>query len=170
MPPQLEHSRRNSLADLPDTIFDVVYSWSTLQHLHLSGLVEVIDAIYNVTAIGGRVLVQVQDLYYSADSAQLCQYGLPLWSHLTFSRLELRERLFRTLGENSDTALAALSRVDNKPRVSSGALLSMFVNAGFHLVRRYATAFEAQPPSALGKVFHDEALMEDQAILLFSKN
>ena len=170
MPDNLVLSRRESLTDLPDTSFDVVYSWSALQHLQYRFLGEVIEAIYRATAIGGRVLVQAQKFYYSADGGRLYECGMPSWSHLALPRNELRDRLFQLHGENSETALAALARVDNLPRLSSASLTNMFVDAGFHLVRRYATTVADQPSQTLRDIFRDEALTENQVILLFSKN
>jgi ubiquinone/menaquinone biosynthesis C-methylase UbiE len=170
MPNNLMLSRRESLTDLPDMSFDFVYSWSALHHLQSRVLGEIIEAIYRATAIGGRVLVQAQKFYYSADGGRLNECGMPPWSHLTLPRNELRDRLFQLHGENSATAIAALDRVDNMPRLSSASLASMFVDAGFHLVQRYTTTVADQPPESLRNVFRDEALTENQVILLFSKN
>lgn len=170
MPGNLVLQRQARVTDLPELSFDVVFAWSALPRLDLRTLTEVIAAMYRATTIGGRVLLQAQQLFFSIDGARLREYGIAPWGHLSMSRLELRDIVLSRMGNDNAAAISALDRADNLPRIGSGTLAGLFQDAGFHLVRRYVTRVAELPPLALTEVFQPDALTENQVLLLFSKN
>jgi len=160
----------NSPLDLPEGEFDIIYSFSVLQRYEPRDLGDIIRAIYRSTALGGRVLVQASQLYYSPDGAFLQGYGLPPWSHLQMARSSLRAALIACLGADSPQVSAALDRAENMPKIGGATLIHMFRDAGFNLVMHHERQASLEPPEALLGIYRRDALLQDHLMALFSKN
>jgi SAM-dependent methyltransferase len=163
----LHRIRPGELPD-PSARFDLIYSWSVMEHVDQPMLPKVLRQLHDVLNPGRRMLVQIQPLYYSSDGGHL-MFKIPEpWGHLIRQDSSYIGKLRAACGsDNEFRGLLAMYRTLN--RVTAPGLMRLAREAGFSLLREYTTREEREPPRDLLEAYQEAALRTDQVVLLLSR-
>jgi hypothetical protein len=129
----------------------------------------VVSQLYHCLALGGRILIRLSPLYYSANGAQLAQYGLGPWEHLLLPHAEVRARVFDTRHCQEDKRSAAWTCYENLNRIGAADISKLFCESGFHQVRYYETRLNIPTPRVLHESFFEDTLTREQVVFMFAK-
>ncbi|CEG09784.1 3-demethylubiquinone-9 3-methyltransferase [Afipia felis] len=144
--------------------FDVVFSWSALEHVDLKLFDDVIQNLRSVLTPGGYFFFQVAPLYYSEDGAHLWALGWTNWEHLTSQISHIKEEL-RIFDKATESALWGMYATLNM--MTSNQMIARIENCGFSTVRIYKEKSDRKPPKSLLDVYCEEALLTKQVVGLF---
>ncbi|CAM5496085.1 3-demethylubiquinone-9 3-methyltransferase OS=Afipia felis OX=1035 GN=ubiG_1 PE=4 SV=1 [Afipia felis] len=144
--------------------YDVIFSWSTLEHVDLRLFDDVIKNLRSVLRHGGYFFFQVAPLYYSEDGAHLWALGWTNWEHLTFQISHIQEEL-RTLDKATEDALWAMYTTLNM--MTADQMVSRIKSCGFNIVRVYKEKSDRKPPDPLVDVYYEDVLRTKQVVALF---
>ena len=152
----------------PAARFDLVYSWSVMEHVDQPLLAKVLRQLHDVLKPGGRMLVQIEPLYYSAGGSHLMFKVAEPWGHLVQQDSSYIGRLRTACGsDNEFRALLAMYRTLN--RLTAPGLMRLVRETGFSVLREYTTRDEREPPADLLEVYQEAALRTDQVVLLLGR-
>lgn len=159
---------------------DVVFSWSTFEHINRPYLEEVIRELNNCLSESGLIFIQIAPLYYSAFGSHLNSLINEPWAHLL-----MQNNLFRHAAMNvpkHDTVYkneqdenyqrikeAIWSCYETLNKITADELIELFETNGFNLLQQIRTMCDIKPPQRLRQIFHDEILSTEQIVVLFQK-
>ncbi len=144
--------------------FDVIFSWSTLEHVDQRIFDDVVRNLRSVLRPGGHFFFQVAPLYYSEDGGHLWALGWTNWEHLTSQISHIQHALSR-LDETTESALWAMYATLNM--MTADQMVSRIENCGFRTIRTYKEKSDRNPPEMLLDVYLEEVLQTKQVVALF---
>jgi SAM-dependent methyltransferase len=148
-----------------DDRFDLIYSWSVLEHVDQRLLDGTIAALRSALRAGGYLFIQIAPLYYSAEGSHLSQKVPEPWGHLRNQSNIYRMKLHRSC-HNLHEFKRLWSTFNTLNRITADQLESLLVEGGFRILRRYTTQCTAEPPAALLAVYREAVLRTEQVVLL----
>ncbi|HDR9278182.1 hypothetical protein VI03_18725 [Burkholderia vietnamiensis] len=184
LPPNLELHKitpGGSLADLGT--FDVIYTWSVVEHVAQYMLNDVFTSLKNALNPNGTIFLQISPLYYSAFGSHLGPWIEQPWAHLAVQDDLYKKALYNapptpenvradwgvyihesTTKEEERAALWETYSTLNK--LTAPRLCRLVQDAGFQIVRELRTNDNVNPPDELIDIYHEDILKTQQIVLL----
>jgi SAM-dependent methyltransferase len=145
--------------ELPDprARFEVIYSWSAMEHVDQALLPAVLRQLRAALKPGGKLFIQIQPLYYSSDGGHL-MYKVPeRWGHLLNQDSRYAEKLRAACRDEAEfRALSSMYRTLN--RVTAPHLFALVEAAGMRIVRRFVAREEHAIPAPLLEIYNEAVL------------
>jgi SAM-dependent methyltransferase len=169
LPPNLALHRvaRGALHD-PRDRFDLIYSWSVLEHVDRRLLPEVLHMLREALTPDGLLFVQVAPLYYSAEGSHLFERIPEPWGHLLNQHDVYYAKLAHAV-EDPDERRALWSTYRTLNKLTADELIQATRDAGLHLLRTYTTRDTYEVPPRLPEIFNEAVLCTNQVVLLGHK-
>lgn len=184
LPPNLELHKitpGGSLSQLGT--FDVIYTWSVIEHVAQSMIEDVLSALKSALNPDGTIFLQISPLYYSAFGSHMGPWVSKPWAHLSMQDDLYKKALFAALPtpddvradwgvyipENAtkDEERAVLWETYSTLNKLTAPQLCRLVNeAGFQIVRELRTRDDVSPPNELAEVYNEDTLTTQQVVLL----
>ena len=151
----------------PNEKFDLIYSWSVLEHVEQPMLDHVIGQLKSRLKPNGLIFSQIAPLYYSAEGAHLCHRLPGVWRHLLTQDSVYYSQLTQACQDEVERdALWSCYQTLNK--LTAPELKRRFERAGMTLVAEYTTEDQVgEPPPELLEIFNRSTLMTNQVVLLY---
>jgi SAM-dependent methyltransferase len=166
LPPNLElHRVRPGFLHSPHERFDVVYSWSVLEHVDQRLIGDTLNLIRKALKPNGVFLAQIAPLYYSAEGGHLYHKIPEAWGHLLNQHDVYYEKLGAAVSDPAELqALWSTYRTLN--RITAARLIESLEIAGFELLRSYSTQEGPEPCDELKAIYNENVLRTNQIVLL----
>jgi hypothetical protein len=150
-----------------DDCFDIIYSWSTFEHIDERVLPDVMNLLHRALKPTGVILVQIAPLYYSAEGSHLMQWVNEPWGHLLNQHNAYYDKLVAATRECSEELCTALwSTYRTLNRITVSELVNLLKGHGFEILKEYKTQDGIDPPERLKKIFDLSVLTTNQIVLL----
>lgn len=145
--------------------FDLIYSWSTFEHVDQRIFGDVLLRLRGTLKPGGLLFVQIAPLYYSSEGSHLFHKISERWGHLLDQESVFYDKLAAAVPDEEELrALWSTYRTLN--RLDAGELVDALRNYGFEILRTYTTQEDYELPEKLRSVFQEEALRTNQIVAL----
>jgi len=155
--------------ELPDPLarYDVIYSWSVMEHVDQALLPEVLSKLRGALKPDGKIFIQIQPLYYSSNGGHL-MYKIPQrWGHLLDQDSRYIEKLRATCRDESEfRALTSMYRTLN--RLTAPHLFALVRAAGMRIVREFVAREEHPIPEPLLDIY-TEAVLRTHGVELLAE-
>ncbi len=147
--------------------FDVIVSWSVLEHVSQNIFEKQLECLYEALRPGGHFVFQVDPLYYCSFGSHLFGLQEP-WEHL-YSQSDLLEQ--KVFNQCTDQQLAVnlwqcyltLNRYTDKNFVEG------IHKVGFKILESYTTYTSDQPSASLLEIYDREVLTKEQILIVCTK-
>lgn len=159
--------------------FDVIFSWSTFEHVNQPDLGNVIRELYDCLSPTGWIFLQIAPLYYSAFGSHLEPLLDVPWAHLVMQNNLLKHKILtapqrppydREDAQNYEAIKAGIwSCYETLNKITAEELIEAFESNGFETVRHLKTERAQEPPPNLLRVFSRDILKTEQIVALFRK-
>lgn len=182
LPPNLSFFENNLGEKLAEKVkVDVIFSWSTFEHVRQSHLDDIVTDLYNSLNDNGFVFLQISPLYYSPFGSHLQTLIDTPWAHLTMQKDILRDAVMTRpkngtiYAEESDENYAAIKAgiwdtYDQLNLVTADEIIRLFERHGFMTVKKLTTNVAHEPSPDLSQIYMKEVLQTEQLVALFQKN
>lgn len=165
---QLYQVTPGSLHSNPEA-FDLIYSWSTFEHVDQRLLACTTSLLASQLAPKGYMFIQIAPLYYSAEGGHLKHKVPEPWAHLRWQDSLLRDQL-RAACETPAEFAELTSMYSTLNRLTAKQLKELVSNADLQVIREYTTKCSVTPPPELLDIFGREVLETEQIVLLMRKS
>lgn len=145
--------------------FDLIYSWSTIEHVNRKLLPGIIEQLARNLSPTGFLFIQIAPLYYSADGGHLFDKLPEPWAHLSWQTSDLKEHL-RASSEIDQEYDELISMYQTLNRITIGQLRQLIEGSGMRIIREHTTKCRAHPPADLLEIFNASALETEQVVFL----
>lgn len=152
--------------EIPASDLDLVFSWSTFEHIDQVIFEAAMSRLYRSLKVGGFCFFQVAPLYYSPEGGHLWELGYRNWEHLT-KQLSHIERDLQALPSERGAALWSMFSTLNK--ATSDHMLGTMRSVGFELIREYRSEADAEPPPDLLSRYQRDVLKGEQIVALLKR-
>ncbi|WP_426050891.1 SAM-dependent methyltransferase [Brevundimonas sp. SL161] len=169
LPDHLTLAQIEKGALLGEQEFDLVISWSVLEHVQRDSLRQTIADLWTALRPGGLAFVQISPLYFSPEGSHLWAIGYGGWEHLLRQTSEVLadiEAAPHLTTEAKDRLVRLYSTLN---RVTANELTAHCDAVGFEVVRQQRDRTEKTPSACLTEAYCVEALTTDQIVLLLKK-
>lgn len=178
-------SREFGLVDLPDNLrfsripergpsephaYDVVVSWSVLEHVARGSLSQVLAAIHDSLRPGGVAFFQIAPLYFSPEGSHLWPLGYDRWEHLLKQTSEVLEDIANCDGVGPERKARLTRLFTTLNRVTAPDLVQRCEAAGFRVLRQQRDHTNLTPPDVLLEAYALEALTTHQIVLALQRD
>jgi SAM-dependent methyltransferase len=161
----LHHVRVGTMPDAAAR-FDLAYAWSVFEHVNHELLVPALRQIHDVLRPGGKIIIQMNPLFYSATGSHLDPWIPGPWAHLIDQDSTYREKMLK--GAKSDQslyeALVRLYGTLNRLTVKDFRLL--LDQTGFSVILDKYHIDHREIPAPLLNVYHENVLREQGIAVL----
>lgn len=166
LPPNLELHRVNvgSLHD-PSDRFDLVYSWSVMEHVREDVVNTTLAMLRRALRPGGLLFVQIAPLYYSSEGSHLFHKVPERWGHLLHQHSEYMRLLAEASPDRSEFE-GLVSTYETLNRITAPRLLDAIRAAGFEVLREYYTRDDHPIPPPVAEAYREEVLRTAQFVVL----
>jgi SAM-dependent methyltransferase len=149
----------------PQARFDLIYSWSTFEHVDQQLLPAVLRQLRDALKPGGKLFIQIQPLYYSSDGGHL-MYKVPeRWGHLLNQTNRYDEKISAACRDGAEyRALTGMFSTLN--RITAPQLFTLVEAAGLRILRRFTSREDHPIPEPLLHSYTEAALRTDGVELL----
>lgn len=149
--------------------YDLIYSWSVMEHVSQPVINQALSSIYEALKFGGLFLLQISPLYYTPNGHHLYGANIGFYEHLIMQD----DMLLNKLRENCPSPetyeqLKALYQSLNKLTIP--VLKEKVLAGGFNIIKEYTTKNEAPIPEELLAVYRRDVLETEQIVFLCGKN
>jgi len=148
--------------------YDLIYSWSVVEHIDRNVLVETLRMLHDALADNGRIFTQIAPLYYSAYGHHVSWKEPFAWAHLTDESYRFAART-RTEATSSPHADSLWSCYETLNRLTAKELKDLFEDNGFFIEAQYRTKRVDGLPERLLYAYDEDVLACEQIVLLCSK-
>lgn len=145
--------------------FDVAYSWSVFEHVDQTLVDHSLSLIRSALRPRGHFLAQIAPLYYSAEGSHLSHVLKEPWIHLRMQENRL-EHVLREAVADPEEAAALWSTYCTLNKITHQDLIARIAANGFEILRTFVTKQEREPPPSLLDVYHRDALLTNQVVVL----
>lgn len=166
--------------------FDVIYTWSVVEHVAQDILAGVLASIKACLKPGGLFFLQIAPLYYSAFGSHLDPWIPEPWAHLSMQHNAFYQRLLAagttpddvrskwSVYVQDETDIAAERSVIwdtyvTLNKLTAPQLCRLVTEAGFEIVRDHRTRDEAVVPPHLAEIYNADTLTTHQIVLLLRR-
>jgi SAM-dependent methyltransferase len=146
--------------------FDIIYSWSTFEHIDQRLLPEIVSQLRQALKPGGKLFVQIAPLYYSSEGSHLLPWIPERWGHLSNQHDIYREKLQQAVNHEKVAFDSLWSMYSTLNRLTAEQLVRAVVSGGFSIIRQSCSREEHEIPQGLLDVYMEEALRTFQIVLL----
>ncbi len=180
LPKNLEFYRVNPVENFSRRFqFDVIFTWSTFEHINQPNLHEVVTELYNCLSPKGFIFLQIAPLYYSAFGSHLETLINKPWAHLS-----TQENLFRHAvttapkndiyrhedDENYEKIKESIwGCYETLNKITADEVIELFESNGFKTIRQRRKNCSPEPPKSLTRIFSKEVLKTERIVALFQK-
>jgi hypothetical protein len=169
LPPNVSlHRVQTGAVHDPADKFDLIYSWSVFEHVEQTLLASTLEQLRGMLKPGGKLLIQIAPLYFSAEGSHLHDHVTEPWGHLVNQHSRYRNKLTACTDETLCHALWETYSTLN--RVTAPQLINAISEAGFTLLREYFTLDKQEIPEVIQGVYTEEVLRTSQIVLLATPN
>ena len=145
--------------------FDLIYSWSTFEHISQDVIDRVLDQIKSRLAKNGYFFLQIAPLYYSAEGSHLFHRIPEPWGHIRNQESIYFRKLCESCENDEEVALLwACFQTLNK--LTASDLAQLVHRHGFQIIREYRTQDEHHPHAGLEGVICPDVLRTNQIVIL----
>ncbi len=159
---------------------DVIFTWSTFEHVNRPNLEEVIRELNGSLSENGLLFLQITPLYYSAFGSHVDTLINDPWAHLLMQNDLFRYAVMTTPKHNTiykeeqdDNYEMIKSEIwscyETLNKITADELIELFENNGFQTLRQIRTNCDMEPPKRLSRIFSEEILKNEQIVVLFQK-
>ena len=135
--------------------FDVVYSWSVFEHVDQTLVDQSLSLIRSILRPGGLFL----------EVSHLSHVLKEPWIHLRKQQNLLKYEVWKAAPDPVEAA-ALWSTYCTLNKITHQELVTRIAANGFEILRTYLTRHELEPPPALLDVYHRDALLTNQVVVL----
>lgn len=169
MPATLSLRQIEECGSLGASAFDLVISWSTLEHVRRAVLPATIADLWSALRPGGLAFVQISPLYFSPEGSHLWALGYHAWEHLLRQTSEVLADIEAAPGVTDDAKGRLVQLFSTLNRVTANDLKQSFQSAGFEVLREQRDRTDAIPEARLIEAYSLDALTTFQIVLLLRK-
>lgn len=169
LPPNLRFSRIGIGEALGQEDYDVIASWSAVEHVSRGTLDTTLAALHTALRPGGVAMIQVSPLYFSPEGAHLWALGYGRWEHLLRQTSEVLGDIQTAMGEDPARVDKVSAMYLTLNRLTADELVDRVTLAGFKILREQRDLTSQEPPEALLQAYSVDALKTDQIVLLLGK-
>ncbi len=145
--------------------FDVAYSWSVFEHVDQTLVDQSLVLIRSALRRDGLFLAQIAPLYYSAEGSHLFHVFKEPWIHLRVQQ-NLLEHQLRIAVSDPVEAQALWSTYITLNKITYQSLIARIASNGFEVVRTFTSKQDFAPPADLLDIYHHDALLTNQVVVL----
>ncbi|HEY9143917.1 MAG TPA: class I SAM-dependent methyltransferase [Arenimonas sp.] len=166
LPDNLELQQIEPGADFaPGRQFDLIYSWSVFEHVEQPRVVDVLAMLRGKLKPGGRLFIQIDPLYYSADGSHLYHRIPEPWAHLRDQESVYYDKLCRACDSPEEVA-ALWSCYQWLNKMTAAQLREHLQEVGFVIEREHFSKFPEDVPADLIRVYQRNVLEAKQLVYL----
>ncbi|NKC30589.1 class I SAM-dependent methyltransferase [Falsiroseomonas selenitidurans] len=169
LPPNLKFYTIRPGEKIPDRPYDMMFSWSVFEHVHLSILDSILQDMNDALNSDGGLFVQIAPLFFSPEGSHLWEIGLTHWQHLEWQLSDLEGAIRHSPRISRERSQQLWSMFSTLNRITPKHLLSRVTASGFKLVREQQNKTDAKIPDALSEVYAEDVLRTFQIVALFRK-
>lgn len=162
---------------------DYLYSWSVFEHIPNDILSERLAELYRTLKSGGRMLIQIEPLYYSPFGSHLRKYVSEPWAHLSWSKerlLECVEGGSQELPEGEkghnyrrrtpqELKKFLVTEYLSLNKITAEELMDRIAEAGFSVLRVEKKYLDMEPPQELLARLPSDVLRNNAVFVLSRK-
>lgn len=168
IPDNVSFKKLPPAASLGKSEFDVIVSWSVLEHISQDIFDSQLSVIVNALRPDGYCIFQIAPLYYSPYGSHLFDIHEP-WEHLT-AQINLLETKTYELYDNYAFAKSAWNCFITLNKFTTENFVSRINLSGLELVDIYETFVNEVPDENLTKIFSYEVLTKNQILVVCKKS
>jgi SAM-dependent methyltransferase len=148
--------------------FDVIYSWSVIEHIDAGFLDEVLRQLSDALVDDGWMFVQIEPLFYSAFGHHVSWGPGFAWAHLTDQSDKFAKRL-RKFAPEDHAAAELTSCYDTLNRLTAEELKDRLESAGFFIDAQYRTKRKTDMPEGLLYAYRRDVVETEQLVMACRK-
>lgn len=147
--------------------FDVIVSWSVLEHVSQNIFDQQLKAIYESLRVGGYCVFQVAPLYFASFGSHLFGIQQP-WGHLTEQIDLLKYRVYEKCGDvaTADNMWECFLTLN---KFTSTDFCDHISASGLNILGMYETRVTDIPSPHLLEIYMKEVLTKEQILLVCKK-
>lgn len=170
LPGNLRFSRISEGGPEERQAYDVVISWSAVEHVARQTLPRVLQAMHDSLRPSGLAFIQISPLYFSPEGSHLWPLGYRNWEHLLKQTSEVIDDIAScdTVGPERKARLTRLFTTLN--RLTADDLVQRCKDVGFQVLREQRDRTAIRPPDVLTDAYTPDALTTQQIVLLLQRN
>lgn len=149
--------------------YDLIYSWSVVEHIDRDILDDTIDLIRNSLADDGRLFIQIAPLYYSAFGHHVSWSDEFKWKHLTRQNNTFASDIAKVAETPAQEASLA-SCYNTLNRITAEELKILLEDHGFFIEKQYRTTNVEGLPEYLLYAYRRDILECEQVIFVCRKS
>jgi SAM-dependent methyltransferase len=155
---------------LGENIYDVIVSWSVLEHVSQEIFDKQIDVLVRSLKSGGYMIVQIAPLYYSPFGSHLFDMHDP-WEHLTLQTNLLYEKVRGKCGDNDAVLTGMWNCFATLNRFTDEEFIARLNKAGLEILHVYETDTLIEcTQGVLKKIYQTEITNKEQILVVCRKN
>lgn len=145
--------------------FDLIYSWSTIEHVERRLLPLVLRELKSRLNQSGQMFIQIAPLYYSSEGSHAFQQVPVRWAHLLHDH-ETYCQLIRLASSSIEHASNVISTFYTLNKISSSELISELRANNFEITRIYETVEDYEVPCELLQLYDERDLRMSQIVIM----
>jgi SAM-dependent methyltransferase len=166
LPGNIEFRRISPCEDLGDAVFDVIVSWSVLEHVAQNIFDKQMAVLVKALKPGGYCLFQVAPLYYAPFGSHLFGLHAP-WEHLLQQTDLLKDRVYdqcpKDVADGFWNCFVTLNRFTAEEFVHRLGQLHL------EILNVYETYVADTPSENLLRIFNNDVLTKEQILVVCKK-
>ncbi len=170
LPRNLRFSKIGIGEALGHEAYDVIASWSAVEHVSRGTLDTTLAALHAALRPGGVAMIQISPLYFSPEGAHLWALGYGGWEHLLRQTSEVLDDIKAAMPTDQARADKVSTMYLTLNRLTADELVDRMTHAGFRILRQQRDMTDREPPQALLQAYAPDALKTDQIVLLLGKD
>lgn len=155
--------------DLGVAQYDVIVSWSVLEHVAQDIFDEQLDVLVRALKPNGYCLFQVAPLYYAPYGSHLFGLHEP-WGHLTRQTTLLRDAIYEAHPGDSQKSDWFWNCFITLNRFTASEFLLRLKKSRLTILNVYETYVNDTPPSSLTEIFSKDVLTKEQILVVCRKD
>lgn len=165
LPPNLQLRQIEAGASDDAGAFDLIYSWSVMEHVREDLLEGVVKQCAERLSPGGLFFVQISPLFFSSGGSHLLHWTPRPWGHLLHQHSEYMALLERACADQT-IYNAAREMYETLNRITAGRLIEVLRGAGFEILREHRREEDDEIPPGLLEIYNEKALRTAEIVLL----
>lgn len=167
IPGNVSFKKVNPVESLGSAEFDVIVSWSVLEHVAQDVFDEQLRSIYDALKDGGHCIFQIAPLFYSPRGSHLFGAHEP-WEHLSM-QTDLLYKKLQLANFGIDTAKGMWSCFETLNKFTDDQLVKRIDQSGLRVIDKYETYVSEVPSTELLQVYNKDILTKEQILLVCKK-
>lgn len=169
LPANLRFSQIPETGPTEREAYDVVVSWSAVEHVSRASLSKVLSALHGSLIPEGLAFIQISPLYFSPEGSHLWPVGYRRWEHLTKQTSEVLDDIANCDGVDAERKARLVRLFKTLNRLTANDLVRRCEDAGFRVLREQRDRTTERPPKDLEDAYTLDALLTHQIVLLLQR-